>query len=488
MEAKIIKRVNYTLNPNPTRVLIRFFNPGENLRVTRILARIMELREHEVKKELTHVVQKFKNRHQDINSLFYEHFNKVKPYLMTDISFSDDRKQLIGAYFTSEYSLESAALFNPSIVSHFDQSGLPEGSTRFIMSLRATGEGHISSIEFRSGTIDLKNRITIDEPGEFVSDPEIIENPTYDKKSFEMKLFEIGIDNEYSDEIMNGLENNFSFDSLDERLKQIQHSKGNKTQRFNETIDAIKWLAQSNHEVEFNPDVKLSERVIFPYFTTERKGIEDARFVRFREENGQYIYYATYTAFDGKNFLPQLVETKNFLHFKFITLNGVAVQNKGMALFPRKINGKYAMISRQDNENLFIMYSDDIYLWRETKVLIKPSYSWEFIQIGNCGSPIETEKGWLLITHGVGAMRRYCIGAVLLDKNDPSKIIGRLKVPLIEPDEEEREGYVPNVVYTCGAMLHQNKTLLIPYAMSDYATTFGIADLNTLLNRLLTNS
>jgi predicted GH43/DUF377 family glycosyl hydrolase len=371
-------------------------------------------------------------------------------------------------------------------VPHPDQSGLPKGATRFVMSLRATGEGHISSIEFRSGVITKDNDINIDKPSEFVADPEIIENPTYDKKSFETKLWEIGIDNEYSDEIMGGLDGAFSFEQLSERIKQIKYSIGKKNQRFTETIDAINWLAQSNHEVSFNPEIKLSERVIFPFFSSERKGIEDARFVLFTDDNGEQIYYATYTAFDGKNFLPQLIETKDFLHFRFITLNGIAVQNKGMALFPRKINGKFAMISRQDNENMFIMYSDDVYLWREKKTLIKPSYPWEFIQVGNCGSPIETDKGWLLITHGVGAMRRYCIGAVLLDKDNPSKVIGRLKVPLIEPHEDEREGYVPNVVYTCGAMLH-NKTLFVPYAISDYATTFAFANVDRLLDRMLVN-
>jgi predicted GH43/DUF377 family glycosyl hydrolase len=239
-------------------------------------------------------------------------------------------------------------------------------------------------------------------------------------------------------------------------------------------------LAQSNYEVHFPPDSRLSERVLFPVTPSQSNGIEDARFVLFQDDDGSRTYYATYTAYDGKFVLPQFIETPDFLHFKFITLNGRAVQNKGMALFPRKINGRYAMLGRQDQENLYLMFSDDLHFWNTAQPLLQPAFPWEFIQLGNCGSPIETEAGWLVLSHGVGAMRKYCIGAFLLDRHDPAKVIGRLREPLIKPDENEREGYVPNVVYSCGSLVFERQ-LIVPYAMSDYATTFATLPLDEVL-------
>ena len=249
-------------------------------------------------------------------------------------------------------------------------------------------------------------------------------------------------------------------------------------------LECISWLAKSNYEVEFHPDVPVSERIIFPVSDNESNGIEDARFVRFTDDDGEVTYYATYTAYNGKVILPQILETKDFRRFKINTLNGRAVQNKGMAMFPRKIDGLYAMISRQDNENLFIMYSDNAHFWEETYPLLRPTYPWEFVQLGNCGSPIETEAGRLLLTHGVGAMRKYCIGAILLDKHDAGKVIGRLREPLLSPNQNEREGYVPNVVYTCGALVHGDK-LVMPYAMSDSASSIAIVPLDDLLQCLV---
>jgi predicted GH43/DUF377 family glycosyl hydrolase len=232
--------------------------------------------------------------------------------------------------------------------------------------------------------------------------------------------------------------------------------------------------------VQFHPDQTLSERTIFPVSPTQSNGIEDARFVRFENDDGTHVYYATVTAYDGHFILPQLVETRDFLHFRFITLNGPAAQNKGMAVFPRRINGFYAMISRQDNENIYLMYSDNIHFWYEPELLLKPTYPWELVQLGNCGSPIETDAGWLVLSHGVGPMRKYCIGAFLLDLDDPSKVIGRLREPLLKPNENEREGYVPNVVYTCGALLHGNEL----NAMSDYASGFATVPLKEVLDAM----
>jgi predicted GH43/DUF377 family glycosyl hydrolase len=259
-------------------------------------------------------------------------------------------------------------------------------------------------------------------------------------------------------------------------LKRVNRGRGQEADRAANDILA---LAQANYAVYYERDSDLSERVIFPYAPSESNGIEDARFVRFVEPNGKVRYYATYTAYDGKSILPQILETTDFLHFEISTLNGPEVQNKGMALFPRKVDGHYAMISRQDGENIYIMFSDHLHFWYSKTLLLKPTYPWEFVQLGNCGSPIETEEGWLLLTHGVGPMRKYSIGAALLDKRDPTRVLGRTRLPILSPNENEREGYVPNVVYSCGGEIH-HRTLILPYAMSDYASSFATIPLNDI--------
>jgi predicted GH43/DUF377 family glycosyl hydrolase len=252
------------------------------------------------------------------------------------------------------------------------------------------------------------------------------------------------------------------------------------TRDLDRTLDCIQWLADSNYELCFSDKLAMSERIIFPVSSSESSGIEDARFVRFIEDDGSVMYYATYTAYNGRSILPQLIETKDFLHFRILTLNGSAVQNKGMALFPRRINGRYAMLSRQDDENLFIMFSDSPHYWSDPQVILRPSEMWESVKIGNCGSPMETEAGWLVITHGVGPMRKYCIGAALLDLNDPTKVIGRLREPLLSPVGAEREGYVPNVVYSCGSLLH-GRELILPFAVSDRASAVVSVPLDPLI-------
>ncbi|HFE63727.1 MAG TPA: glycosidase, partial [Caldithrix sp.] len=395
----------------------------------------------------------------------------------------EERKLLIGAYFTQEYSLESAALFNPSMVWHPDQSGLPAGSRRFILSLRATGEGHISSITFRTGVIDTDYRITIDLPGKFVTTPEIHPNPLYEKSLFEKQLFELDLQNDFTDRVLANLADTFTLSELHKRISYDLHHQTRRDPDAAATAKAVLALAESNYELSFQPDQPLSERIIFPSSQAEINGIEDARFVKFWEDDGSSTYYATYTAFNGKVVLPQLLETGDFLQFRMRTLNGPMVRNKGFALFPRKINGSYVMLSRQDNENIYIMYSDQLLFWHQAEILIKPTYTWEYVQMGNCGSPIETEAGWLVLSHGVGPMRKYALGAFLLDLENPSKVIGRLKEPLLSPNENEREGYVPNVVYSCGGQIF-NQKLIIPYAMSDYASSIAMVDLPELLNEL----
>ena len=476
-----IRRTGTILKPDASRVLLRpLIFPNEQ-RSLKIIARIMLLSESEVFALLKEVLAEFSERHQQIRNLFLARFERVKNFLVTDREISEERKLLIGSHFIQEYSLESAALFNPSIVPHPDQSDLPPGALRFILSLRATGEGHISSLTFRTGTVDANHRIDIHKPTRYVTEPHQIPNASYEKSLFERKLYELGFGGELAHRVIATLGESFTLVELRAALgRSLKQQGGGRTIETDRVARGMLLLVESNYEVQFEPDQRFSERVIFPSSPTQSNGIEDARFVRFQNDDGTVTYYATYTAFDGKIVLPQLLETQDFLRFKFITLNGPAVQNKGMALFPRKINEHYTMLSRQDGENLYLMFSDNIHFWNTTQMLMKPTFPWEFVQIGNCGSPIETEAGWLALSHGVGAMRKYCIGAVLLDRDNPAKIIGRLSKPLIKPSEEEREGYVPNVVYTCGMLLH-NDVLIIPYAMSDYSTGFATIPLKEIL-------
>ena len=476
-------RTKIVIKPDYKRVLYRPFTITSEERIIKIIGRILTLSEKEVKKELKQVMSEFEERHQRLRNFYLNRFEQMKKYLLTDQLLSDERKLLIGAYFTQEYSLESAALFNPSMVWHPDQSDLPEGSRRFILSLRATGEGHISSITFRTGIIDKENKISIITPSRYVATSENISNPIYEKILFEKKLIELDLLNDFAKTILNSLEDNFTITDLEDSIKILVRPFKNKNGENELTAQGILSLALSNYEIEYNPDQALSQRIIFPHSPSEINGIEDARFVEFVDDDGQRTYYATYTAYDGKVIFPQLLETQDFLHFKISTLNGPEVKNKGMALFPRKINGHYAMISRQDNENIFLMYSEHLHFWYTKQLILKPTYPWEFVQLGNCGSPIETEAGWLVLSHGVGAMREYSIGAFLLDKDDPSKVIGRLEEPLLTPNENEREGYVPNVVYSCGGAIHGDD-LIIPYAMSDHASSIAKVNVGELLKKL----
>jgi predicted GH43/DUF377 family glycosyl hydrolase len=388
---------------------------------------------------------------------------------------------LIGSYFLAEYSLESAALFNPSIVPHPDQSGLPSGSLRFILSLRATGEGHISSITFRTGVIHPGHQIEVLAPNGFLTEPRQVPNPHYEKKLFARKLIELGLTRDFTRRVMNKLGSSFSMEELRARLQGEEFRlPDGMAQEDQSEAQGIWMLARSNYEVQFQPEKELSERILFPATPSQRNGIEDARFVYFQNEDGTHTYYATFTAYDGKVVMPELVETSDFRLFRFISLNGPAAQNKGMAIFPRKINGLYTMLSRQDNENIYLMFSDNVHFWNERKIVLQPKFSWELVQLGNCGSPIETDAGWLVLSHGVGPMRKYCIGAFLLDREDPGKVIGRLREPLLQPNQDERKGYVPNVVYTCGALLHQGE-LIIPYGLADHATGFATVRLDEVL-------
>jgi predicted GH43/DUF377 family glycosyl hydrolase len=477
------KRIGPTLSPDRSRVLMRPYYPSSDDIALRIIARVLALSDEDVARLLSQVLGEFEDRHERVAHLFRNRFLQVRHHLGEAWEPSAERQALLGAHFTHEYSPESAALFNPSIVPHPDQSGLPKGALRFVLSLRATGEGHISSITFRTGIVSAQHRITLTPPVPFVAEPERVPNAAYEKALFAHKLQEAGVQNDFCQRILDQLPETFILDDLHRVLTTERRLTDPTDTTAERAVRGILLLAESNYEVSFAPDSRVSQRVLFPSTASQRNGIEDARFVRFQNEDGSLTYYATYTAYDGKIILPQLLETPDFFHFKFNTLNGPAVQNKGMALFPRKINGRYAMISRQDDENILLMFSDNIHFWQAPVVLLSPAQPWEFFKMGNCGSPIETEAGWLVLSHGVGAMRKYCLGAFLLDLNDPSRVIGRLREPLLSPNEAEREGYVPNVVYTCGALLH-GRELIIPYAMSDYASSFATVSLDELIEAM----
>ena len=474
------KRIGPTLTPDRSRVLMRPFYPSSDDIARRIVARVTTLSDEEVARLLGQVLGEFADRHEHVEQIFHNRFAQVCHYLGEAWEPSPERQALIGSYFTHEYSPESAALFNPSIVLHPDQTGLSPGALRFILSLRATGEGHISSITFRMGTVSAQHRITLTPPVPFVTEPDRVPNAAYEKALFCRKLQEAGVQNDFCQRVLGQLPEAFILDDLHRVLTAERRQADPADATADRAVRGILLLAESNYEVHFAPSTRVSQRVLFPSTASQSNGIEDARFVRFQNDDGSFTYYATYTAYDGKITLPQLVETPDFVHFKFSTLNGPAVQNKGMALFPRKINGHYAMLSRQDDENILLMFSDNIRFWQTPKLLLPPAQPWEFFKIGNCGSPIETEAGWLVLSHGVGPMRKYCLGAFLLDLADPTRVLGRLRKPLLAANEAEREGYVPNVVYTCGALLH-GRELIIPYAMSDSATSFATVSLDELL-------
>ncbi len=441
---------------------------------------------HEAAKSLlSQIVHEFSQYHKELLTVFEKHFSLVSRLLSpeAELKITPEQKLLIGAYFTMEYSLQHAALFNPSIVEDPDQSGTETGEKKVIISFRATGEGHISSLVFKRGKLDKDSMIHIEPSGNLMYEGRITQKRLNNKSDFESLLSQTILPVVIQQEILSQLKDTFSYKSIESILRTALQQLKPGTGRNKLKYDILSMI-NTSYEIHFLPDSKISERVIFPVTFTEKNGIEDARFVKFTEDDGTSRYIATYTAYDGTFILPHLIETKDFLHFKFSPLHGKAAVNKNLALFPRKINGVYAMLSRIDGINNYLMFSEDLYLWEKADLLQQPAYSWEFIQIGNGGSPLETDRGWLVITHGVGPMRKYCLGASLFDLNDPSKELGRLQEPLLVPDADERHGYVPNAVYTCGAIIH-NGNLFIPYAISDYKTAFITVHLDDLLDSIM---
>ncbi|MDB4934911.1 MAG: hypothetical protein JWP87_1883 [Labilithrix sp.] len=476
-----VTRLPLRLTADPRRVIARSFLPGGTSRIRAVIERVRALPDGEVSSMVTALVNDYRQRHKDVRGIFRQSYASAIALLGEGREPSEDRRLLLGAYFTNEYSLESVALFNPSMVVHPDQSGVPRGSLRFVMSLRACGEGHISSIEFRTGTVDIDHHVTVDAPTRFALTARPEDDALYDKGSYVLKLREMKAHTPLAEPILAVLDQRFTISDLKYAIDRCRPQTG--LTQYKELADSMLWLAHSNYELDFSPDAALSERVIFPVSENESRGIEDARFVRFIHPDGRGTYYATYTAYNGLRTLPQLIETSDFRYFKVNTLNGTCVQNKGMALFPRKVGDKFMMAARLDGENIYLLGSDNIHFWSESKLIYGPKYPWEFVQVGNCGSPIETEAGWVLLTHGVGPMRQYWLGALLLDLDDPSKVIGSLSEPLLVPNADERDGYVPNVVYSCGALLHGDR-LIVPYAVSDSHTSIATVSLPELLARL----
>jgi predicted GH43/DUF377 family glycosyl hydrolase len=478
-----VTRLPVRLAANPRRVIARPFIPGGSARINAIITRVLSLSDAEVSSMLGSIISDYRLRHKDVRGIFRQHYAlaTTQPGMEMQPALSEERRLLLGAYFTSEYSLEAIALFNPSMVPHPDQNGVPPGSVRFILSLRACGEGHISSIEFRTGVVDAAHTVTLDAPSTFAMTARPEDDTLYDKSSYARKLVEMKAHHHSADPLLALLDNEFTMKDLHDAIDRNRPSVTSPA--FNDLADNMIWLAHSNYQLEFSPDTPLAARVIFPVSESESRGIEDARFVRFTYPDGRIAYYATYSAYNGLRVLPQFIETTDFRHFKVNTLNGKCVQNKGMALFPRKIGSDFVMASRLDGENIYVLRSDNIHFWNEAKLVREPKYPWEFVQVGNCGSPIETKDGWLLLTHGVGPMRQYWIGALLLDLEDPSRVIGDLREPLLVPNADERDGYVPNVVYSCGPMLHGDH-VIIPYAISDSYSSIATVSLTELLSHL----
>jgi predicted GH43/DUF377 family glycosyl hydrolase len=481
-----VTRLSVHLRPDQRRVIAKPYlsideSPAEGrTRVEGLIDRVLALSSDDVTETLRELERSYDERHLDLGDAFTQGFSVVAPLVPDALGLSSEMQRLIGAYFMHEYSIEGAALTNPSIVEAPDQGGVPDGSLRIIVSVRAVGEGHVSSIEFRTGLIGSHGEIELESPGRPVTGNR--RSPRFDKSMFTAKLDEMGAIDELVRRTLDRLEGRFTMADLDAALATLD-SEAPSPGSAHHVIATMRWLATSNYEVTFSNETDVSQRVLFPNGPAESRGMEDARFVRFIDPDGLAVYYATYTAFDGFKILPQLIETTDFLTFRIATLNGPAARNKGIAIFPRLVSGRYAALARCDGESNYFVQSDNVRFWHDAEKIQIPTRPWELMQIGNAGSPIETEAGWLVVTHGVGPMRSYALGAILLDIDDPSHVIGHLGEPLLVPDDSERDGYVPNVVYSCGALAHAGR-LVVAYGASDRSTTFATVELEALIREL----
>lgn len=479
-----VRRLPIRFAPDDGDVVTLPFFYGGHERLRRLHDRVAALGERAVVDLLRQVYRGYDDRHHDLPGTFREHARGAAALIERGIeSWPAPRVELLGSYLTMEYSISAAALFNPSIVPHPDQSGLDDGRLRFIISLRATGEGHISSIVFRTGVLGGEQQIVLDAARDRLVRVRVRPDRAYVKPLIVRRLREINAMAPASQFVLDQLPDSFTLAQLLHVNIETRAQTGRMTGGHG-AVDMLLWLVNSNHCIKLDDHADLTQLVIFPSLEHDSRGLEDLRLVRVREDDGGVNYYGTYTAFNGVRTLPMLLQTGDFRTIEFHSLNGRAALNKGMALFPRRVGGHYVMCSRIDGENLFIAYSDFIHFWESAELLAQPREPWEMRQLGNCGSPIETPEGWLLLTHGVGPMRGYCIGAMLLDLDDPCRVRGRLRNPLLSPLEGERSGYVPNVVYTCGALVHRGR-LFMPYARSDTSASMAVIDLHELLDRLI---
>jgi predicted GH43/DUF377 family glycosyl hydrolase len=483
----LVTRSPQRLAANPARVITRFFVPGQEgfehqeSRAGAVLARILALDEGQVRSSLDDVVTRFDARHRDLADTFRRHARELADRLDPGRGLSEARKLLLGATFTSEYAIEGAALCNPSMVAHPDQTGTAAGSLRFVMSVRGIGEGHLSSIGFRTGVVDGAGRATVDDPAPFAT-VGAVQPALLDAAVFRSELARVNDAGEAADHALNGLGSRFTHAALEQRLAKLETSMQTRRQA-KETISLLRSVAERTYAVEFSLKTTLSERVLWPAMGAEQGGMEDARIVRFINDDGSVTYYATYTAYSGSHISQQLLKTDDFCSFTSTSIVGRAAANKGLALFPRRIHGHFAAMSRSDRETNSVAYSDDLSVWAGSLPCQRSTRAWEVLQLGNCGPPIETDAGWLVLTHGVGPMRTYCIGAILLDLDDPTRILGQLAEPLLRPSVEEQDGYVPNVVYSCGALVHAD-TLVLPYGISDGAIGIATVPLTELFAAL----
>jgi predicted GH43/DUF377 family glycosyl hydrolase len=483
---QMVSRGSLRLCPDPGRVTTMLFVPGEEMaggdsRAASVTQRILALDDADVTATLADLRGRFAHRHREIEATWRNHFRDAAHRLGKSDDGPTDRALLIGAYFTREVSPEAVALFNPSIVAHPDQAGLGAGETRFVMSLRALGEGHVSSIEFRTGTVGADGGARLDDPGPFLERGRVSPGP-YDRRLFHTKLAEHGCDNNAAALVLDRLDAHFGATQLDAAIAEL-HPELLSRAAVRDAVEWIRWVAANNYTVEFPARTAIAERVLWPHGPAELHGMEDARFVRFVDDDGAVSYLATYTAFDQALVAPQLLSTTDFRTFFVSQLSGPFATNKGMALFPRKVGGRHMALSRWDRERLAVTVSDDGSEWAQATTLDLSPRPWELVQVGNCGSPLETPEGWLVLTHGVGPMRTYALGAILLDLDDPCRVLATLPSPLLVANEDEREGYVPNVLYSCGALLH-GEALVLPYGFSDCAVGFALVDVAELLGRL----
>ena len=483
MSEDLVLRTAHRLNPNVRRVIAKLFVPGEetrlgNSRAQAVMARILALDEAEVADLAADVVVRYGTRHHDLAAILSRHFDVMAHETQVTEHLTADRRTLIGAYFTHEYSPEAAALFNPSMAAHPDQSGLAAGQLRFVMTVRCVGEGHISAIGFRTGVLGPGADLVVDEP-----EPLLVTGASHPashgRRLFLDRLADLGVDHDNAQMLMGGLAETFTTDELNEALAGM-HEHHLHRDSVQKAIEQARQIAYANYDIKFPTLTGLTSRLLWPTAPAERNGMEDARLVRFDIDGGGSTYLAPYTAYDGARVSMHLLATDDFVEFRVTPMAGPAAQNKGLALFPRRIGGRYAALSRWDRENLSVAYSDDCGIWEDSTMLLAPQQGWDLIQVGNGGSPIELPEGWLVLTHGVGPMRAYALGAILLSAADPTEVLARLPIPLLTATAGERDGYVPNVLYTCGALLHDG-ILTIPYGISDGAIGFAQVEVDKLL-------